>query len=215
MSTTSPEPGWYLREDDTEHEAYWDGSAWTGHLRAVTTTTPGPTSPEGLSDADLGPERVDFLTDARRADLSRSASSPSAAGWYRDPGSPLARARYWDERWTGRTRPIAGAVAIPASIDTAPTPAAPRARVRIADMDRTQLAAAVRRVRRRTVITALWLVVLIVISVVMPPNDGSWLGNVSTFSVYLALILCLWILAILISVLWKVRKLARQRGFVL
>jgi hypothetical protein len=81
--------GWYPNPaDDGVSERYWDGRLWTEHTRERPPESPESPESSGSSDS---------------SDVSDEESIPP--GWYPDPDTDGATARFWDGNdWTDRTR---------------------------------------------------------------------------------------------------------------
>lgn len=124
MDDPGPSAGWYLHRDHPGHEAYWDGRAWTGHMRPAATVPQGgsgtyerarpeptiaalPTEPlSRVPWGSMGPETHLPLTEDQQSDYSKIASPSLPVGWYQDPAAPGLRARMWNGTWTSRVRPL-------------------------------------------------------------------------------------------------------------
>lgn len=84
---STPQPGWYPVEGESDLYRYFDGQAWTPHLHRV-----GAAGSKGHG-----------ANDPTESGGHRTAGSTPAAGWYPDPQAD-ERLRYWDgSRWTEAT----------------------------------------------------------------------------------------------------------------
>lgn len=64
-SSSLPPPGWYGDPAGTHGSRWWDGSAWTDHVRAAPPSD-DPPPPPGVGPEEVGPEGVAPLSMTRR-----------------------------------------------------------------------------------------------------------------------------------------------------
>lgn len=121
MADATREPGWYPDPWGTEHERFFDGSAWARQTRPLGgLDAPGPVdAPGGPPDVAEPVVRAD-PEDARPGAPPAGPVATADPGWHPDPWG-MAGLRWWDgSSWTGHVSgPPAIAPPATAEVDVA------------------------------------------------------------------------------------------------
>lgn len=126
MAEPTREPGWYPDPWGTEHERYFDGSAWARQTRPLGSSDepgamdlPAPAGGAGSTAIVSGPPAASSAAPSELAPESPTGmpdGATAAPGWHPDPWG-IASLRWWDGTgWTGHVSgpPV---IAAPVTID--------------------------------------------------------------------------------------------------